>query len=67
MCDSTGVCVAGAGGETPDYPRLVSPLTGKPIDEQLGEPERQAQLSGARFADGSMRIPLGAVIGSASQ
>jgi hypothetical protein len=59
--------VAGAGGETPDYPRLVSPLTGKPIDEQLVEPERQAKLSGARFADRSMRIPLGAVIGSASQ
>ena len=59
--------VAGAGGETPDYPRLVSPLTGKPIDEQLVGPERQAKLSGARFADRSMRIPLGAVIGSASQ
>jgi hypothetical protein len=59
--------VAGASGEAPKYPRLVSPLTGKPIDEELLEPERRAELADVRLADGSMRIPLGAVIGSASQ
>ena len=59
--------VAGAGGGAPEYPRLVSPLTGKPIDEELVEPERRASLSGVRLAEGTMRIPLGAVIGGASQ
>jgi len=61
--------VAGAGGEAPEYPKLVSPLTGKPIDEKLveAEPARRADLTGTRFADGRTRIPLGAVIGSASQ
>ena len=59
--------VAGAGGDTPPYPKLVSPLTGKPIDEALLEPERQGRLSGTRLADGSMRVPLGAVIASASE
>ena len=61
--------VAGAGGKAPEYPKLVSPLTGKPIDEALveAEPARRADLTGTRFADGRTRIPLGAVIGSASQ
>lgn len=59
--------VAGSSGDAPEFPRLVSPLTGKPLDEALLEPERQSDLSGARFADGTMRIPLGAVVGSASQ
>lgn len=61
--------VAGAGGDAPEYPKLVSPLTGKPIDEALVEPEpvRRADLTGTKLADGSMRIPLGAVIASASQ
>ena len=61
--------VAGAGGEAPEYPRLVSPLTGKPIDEELveAEPPRRADLAGTRFAAGRTRIPLGAVIASASQ
>jgi len=56
--------VASASGEAPAYPKLVSPLTGKPIDEELVEPERRANLSGVRLAEGTMRIPLGAVIGS---
>jgi hypothetical protein len=59
--------VASASGEVPEYPKLVSPLTGRPIDEELLEPERRVELSGKRLADGTMRIPLGAVIGSASQ
>jgi len=53
----------GAGSEAPAYPRLVSPLTGKPLDEALVEPERSVQA--ATLAEGgAMRIPLGAVIGS---
>ncbi len=56
--------VAGAGGEAPKYPKLVSPLTGQPIDTALVEPAHRADLAGTRLADGSMRIPLGAVIGS---
>jgi len=59
--------VASASGEAPAYPKLVSPLTGKPIDDKLVEPERQASLSGVRLAEGTMRIPLGAVIAGASQ
>lgn len=57
----------GAGGDMPSYPKLVSPLTGKPIDEALLEPERP--LAATKLADGSgaMRIPLGAVIASAAQ
>lgn len=58
--------VAGMSGDAPEYPRLVSPLTGRPLDAELVEPTQRAQLSGARFADGTMRIPLGAVIGSAN-
>jgi len=51
----------GAGEDMPGFPKLVSPLTGKPIDEALVGPE--PQLSGQRVADrGSMRIPLSAVV-----
>ena len=57
--------VAGAGGETPDFPRLVSPLTGEPIDEALLEPERGEDLAAAtRLGNGRTRIPLGAVVAS---
>ena len=59
--------VAGAGGEAPEFPKLVSPLTGRPVDEELVEPARRADLTGTRLAEGTTRIPLGAVIGSASQ
>lgn len=60
--------VASAVNDEPDYPRMVSPLTGKPIEAALIEPER---VEGARLASGlggaPMRIPLGAVIASAAQ
>ena len=59
--------VAGAGGEAPKYPKLVSPLTGKPIDEALLEDEHRADLTGTRFGGGPTRIPLGAVVASASE
>jgi hypothetical protein len=47
---------------------MVSPLTGKPIQEALLEPD---QARGAPLAhglgEGAMRIPLSAVIASAAQ
>ena len=55
----------GAGSEAPSFPKLVSPLTGEPIDDALVEPEQPQQ---ANLADrATTRIPLGAVIGSAPQ
>lgn len=60
--------VAGASGDTPDYPKLVSPLTGKPIDAALLEPEQAdtPPLAASRLGAGTMRIPLGAVVASAA-
>ncbi|MEO6152226.1 MAG: hypothetical protein ABIT09_07430 [Croceibacterium sp.] len=61
------ISVAHAGtGETPRFPRLVSPLTGKPVSEALLEPVRQ-QLSARASAGGPMRISLGAMIESAGR
>jgi hypothetical protein len=54
------VARTGGGGEMPNFPKLVSPLTGKPINEALLEPARQ-RLS-AHEGAGPMRISLGAVI-----
>ena len=59
--------VAGGTGEAPEYPKLVSPLTGKPVDQALLAPEDQPQLAAAKLGEGAMRIQLGAVIGSAAQ
>lgn len=61
--------VAGVtGGEAPYFPTLVSPLTGKPIDQALVEPERNRELADASLAhSGTMRVPLGAVIGSVAE
>jgi hypothetical protein len=53
-------------GEAPEFPKLVSPLTGKPVNEALLEPGRQ-MLSGRIGDGGPMRIELGAVLGSAQQ
>ena len=60
------VAGAGNGEDQPAFPQLVSPLTGNPIDTALIEPER-GPLADERGASGAMRIPLGAVIGSARQ
>jgi hypothetical protein len=63
----------GSGEEAPEFPQLVSPLTGKPLDDALVRPERPTRSgSGTRIATrlaegGVTRIPLGAVIGSAAQ
>jgi len=52
-------------GDMPDFPKLVSPLTGKPVTQALLEPE-VAEKGSARLVGGgssaSVRIPLGAVI-----
>jgi hypothetical protein len=60
--------VAGASGDAPAYPKMVSPLTGKPIEEALLEPEqaRGTPLAHA-MGEGAMRIPLGAMIAGAAQ
>ncbi|HYD25846.1 MAG TPA: hypothetical protein VEB68_13725 [Croceibacterium sp.] len=59
--------VAGGAGEAPEYPRLVSPLTGKPVDQALLEPERASGFVAPRLAGGATRIPLGAVVASAAR
>lgn len=53
-------------GEEPEFPAMVSPLTGKPVEQALLDPEK-ASLDGPELARGTMRIPLGAVIASAAQ
>ncbi|OYW45514.1 MAG: hypothetical protein B7Z08_09595 [Sphingomonadales bacterium 32-68-7] len=60
--------VARADGDAPAYPKLVSPLTGRPIDPALLEPEsaRRENLAAAGARGGAMRVPLGAVIGNAA-
>src|SRR5690606_16814503 len=63
--------VAGVTGtDEPEFPALVSPLTGKPVDQALLEPEKaptlaEARIGGSRLAGGTTRIPLGAVIAGA--
>jgi hypothetical protein len=60
--------VAGVTGNgEPEYPRMVSPLTGKPVDEALLKPEDAGQLASVRLGDGRMRIQLGAVMGSVAE
>jgi hypothetical protein len=65
--------VAGnTGEEAPEFPRLVSPLTGKPLDDALLRPDSAGptrNLAAAAFGTGGQvtRIPLGAVIGSAQR
>ncbi|MEO6388851.1 MAG: hypothetical protein ABIT16_12645 [Croceibacterium sp.] len=59
--------VAGNSGDEPAFPRLVSPLTGKPIDEALLEPEHVAPGVVGRLAERATRIPLGAVVASAAE
>lgn len=56
---------AGDSGAMPDFPKLVSPLTGKPLDDALLGGGR-AQLS-ASEASGTTRIALGAMIASGAE
>lgn len=62
-----GASELGAGGDEPAFPQLISPLTGKPLDQALLEPERGETLAGAGLAEGAMRIPLRAAIASAAE
>jgi hypothetical protein len=56
--------VAGAGGaEEPAFPALVSPSTGRSIDPELIDAADGARFAAARDSAGTMRIPLGAVMG----
>ena len=55
------------GGEAPAYPRFVSPLTGKPIDDKLLEPEARRVNLDARYQGGALRIPLAAAIGDVGE
>lgn len=58
--------VADASGDAPAYPELISPLTGRPVDQALLEPERaRVSLAGTRLAAGTTRIPLGAIASAA--
>ena len=60
--------VASVSGDAPPYPRVVSRLTGKPVEQAMLEPEHieSSSLAGG-FAKGSMRIPLNAMVASAAQ
>ena len=57
---------AASVGDAPPFPRLVSPLTGRPIDEELLEPEPARDNMSAR-ASSTMRIPLAALAGNAGE
>ena len=57
----------GAGSEAPSFPKLVSPLTGEPLDDALIQPERPLTADRLAAASGTTRIPLGAMVGSASR
>jgi hypothetical protein len=57
-----------AGEDAPAYPKFVSPLTGKPIDERLLEPEpRRVALAADHEGGGALRIPLAAAIGDVGE
>ena len=60
------VARADGGASAPRFPRFVSPLTGKPMDEALLEPARE-QLSARAGGNGPTRIQLSAIVGSASE
>jgi len=55
----------GRGTEAPEFPRLVSPLTGRPVNEALLAPER-AGLA-ALSTGGTTRIALGAVLAGGAE
>jgi len=57
--------VASASGEdAPPFPKLVSPLTGRPVDEELIKPDAGRERMSARHAS-TTRIALTALAGSA--
>lgn len=57
--------VASASGEdAPPFPKLVSPLTGRPIDDELIQPAASRERMSARHSS-TTRIALTAMAGSA--
>lgn len=57
--DPIRVAGAATGEKAPDFPQLVSPLTGKPLDEALVDPAGEAAKRRTAQAEGGMfRIPL---------
>lgn len=60
------VARADAGEDTAPFPQIVSPLTGKPLDEEivLAKNDEEVSSSITRLADGAMRVPLAAIQGS---
>ncbi|ANU08551.1 hypothetical protein [Paraurantiacibacter namhicola] len=61
--------VAGAatGENAPEFPRLVSPLTGRVLDDDLVDPAAEAESRRAARADNGMfRIPLADVGGGST-
>ncbi|WP_126172038.1 hypothetical protein [Altericroceibacterium xinjiangense] len=59
-----------AADEAPSFPQLVSPITGRAVDEELIEgerPTREAALSLPFAASGPMRVQLGAVARSGAE
>lgn len=60
--------VAGAtGADEPDFPAMVSPLTGKPINPVLIELADGERVASTGSGGGTMRIPLGAIIAADSR
>lgn len=65
--------VAGVtGGGEPEFPRgefprMVSPLTGEPVDRVMLEPDHAGHQTAERTNEGHMRIQLGAVLASVSE
>lgn len=57
------VAAIASGESAPPFPRFVSPLTGKPVDERLIEPAAQHDEVAERSA-GVISVPLAAVIGN---
>ena len=55
------------GEDAPAYPKFVSPLTGKPIDDKLLEPEARRVNLDARYQGDALRIPLAAAIGDVGE
>lgn len=55
------------GEDAPAYPKFVSPLTGRPIDEKLLAPEPRRVALVASHEGGALRIPLAAAIGDVGE
>jgi hypothetical protein len=53
--------------DAPAYPKFVSPLTGKPIDDKLLDMEPRRVALEARHEGGALRIPLAAAIGDVGE